>query len=361
MSISRRKLLKLSGGILAAAPFVRISTPAYAQTAGQTTGQTNGVITPIAHPLGRAFSRGNILAEPAPKAKVLSSFKAGDLIELTGETVGVGPTSYNPYWYQTKDGGFVHSALVHPCDDVLNEPVKSIDERGMWGEITVPVAAGRVAASPEAGQRFPAYYGLVVKIVGVQEGPDGKMWYEMKEDKWSINQAHSFFLAEQVRIMPWEEFDTLSPNIPIAKHIEVDLKKQEAVAFEDGEPVKTFRIASGMGGYSTPVGEHCIYVKTAGQRMAGGTSEDNSAYNLPAIPWISYFTPVGHAFHGTYWHNDYGRPRSHGCANVTSDDAKWIFRWSAPIVDYFSEDGFSTVTSKADKDTQGTRVIVRAG
>ena len=353
MNLSRRKLLKLSGGILAAAPFVRIATPAFAQT--------NQPITPVAHALGRAFTRGNILDKPQPKAKVVSSFKAGDLIELVGEIIGVGPTSYNPIWYETKDGNYVHSALVLPCDDVLNTPVESIDARGVWGEITVPVAAGRVAASPSAGQRFPAYYGLVVKIVGVQEGTDKKLWYEMKEDKWSINQAHSYFSAEQIRIVPWEEFDTISPNIPVAKHIEVNLKKQEAVAFEDGVPVRAFRIASGMGGYSTPIGDQCIYVKTAGQRMAGGTSDDNSAYNLPAIPWISYFTPVGHAFHGTYWHNDYGRPRSHGCANVSSDDAKWIFRWSAPIVDYYSEDGFSTVTSKADKETQGTRVIVTAG
>jgi len=353
MNLSRRKLLKLSGGILAAAPFVRIATPAYAQTADP--------LSPLIHPLGRAFIRGNILEKPEPKARVISSFKAGELIELAGQIVGVGPTSYNPIWYETRDGGYVHSALVLPCDDVLNKPVETIGEGGAWGEITVPIASGRAAANPEAGQRFPAYYGLIVKIIAVHEGTDKNLWYEMKEDKWSINKAPSFFLSEQVRVVPPEEFDMLSPNIPVAKHIEVNLKKQEAVAFEDGVAVKTFRIASGMGGYSTPVGEHCIYVKTPGQRMAGGTSDDNSAYNLPAIPWISYFTPVGHAFHGTYWHNDYGRPRSHGCANVSSDDAKWIFRWSHPIVDYFSEDGFSTVTSKADRTTQGTRVIVTAG
>ncbi|MEJ2353252.1 MAG: L,D-transpeptidase, partial [Anaerolineales bacterium] len=40
----------------------------------------------------------------------------------------------------------------------------------------------------------------------------------------------------------------------------------------------------------------------------------------------------GIAFHGTYWHNDYGRPRSHGCINLTSRAAKWIYRWTLPVV-----------------------------
>jgi hypothetical protein len=38
------------------------------------------------------------------------------------------------------------------------------------------------------------------------------------------------------------------------------------------------------------------------------------------------------AIHGAHWHNAYGEPRSHGCVNVTAEDAKWIFRWSTPYV-----------------------------
>jgi hypothetical protein len=34
--------------------------------------------------------------------------------------------------------------------------------------------------------------------------------------------------------------------------------------------------------------------------------------------------------HGTYWHNDYGKPRSHGCINLSPETAKWVFRWSLP-------------------------------
>ncbi len=55
-------------------------------------------------------------------------------------------------------------------------------------------------------------------------------------------------------------------------------------------------------------------------------------YNLPGVPWCSFFTGAGNAFHGTYWHNDYGRPRSHGCVNLPTESAKFIFRWTLPNV-----------------------------
>ena len=55
-------------------------------------------------------------------------------------------------------------------------------------------------------------------------------------------------------------------------------------------------------------------------------------YDLPGVPWVSFFTGTGAGFHGTYWHNDYGRPRSHGCVNLTPGDAKFIYRWTGPEV-----------------------------
>ena len=361
MNISRRKLLKLSGGILAAAPFVRVAQPVQAHTLSSLA--LDVTKTPL--PFGRAYYRGNIYETASAKSKVVGKFKATEVIPLLGETIGVGPTDYNPLWYKTEtaegDPGFVHSALVQPCDNVINKAVTQIDERGVWGEITVPVAASRNAADPKAGQRFPAYYSLLVKIVGVREGTDKKAWYEIKEDKWSHTKTNSFISADQVRIVPESEFEAISPNVPQAKWMEIDLKQQTTTAYEDDVPVYTARLASGTRGYDTPIGEHWIYVKIPGQRMFGGAASDSSSYDLPAIPWVSYFTPIGHSFHGTYWHNDYGRPRSHGCANVLPLDAKWIFRWSHPVPDYWAEDGFTTVASKAERETQGTKVIVKAG
>jgi hypothetical protein len=51
---------------------------------------------------------------------------------------------------------------------------------------------------------------------------------------------------------------------------------------------------------------------------------------LVGVPWTSFFTGQGHAFHGTYWHNNFGVPMSHGCVNMRNEDALRLFRWSQP-------------------------------
>ena len=66
--------------------------------------------------------------------------------------------------------------------------------------------------------------------------------------------------------------------------------------------------------------------------MTNQDDEAEGGYDLPGVPWCSFFTGTGVAFHGTYWHNDYGRPRSHGCVNLPSMDAKFIYRWTMPVV-----------------------------
>ena len=57
-----------------------------------------------------------------------------------------------------------------------------------------------------------------------------------------------------------------------------------------------------------------------------------SGFDLPGVPWVLYITKSGISLHGTYWHNDFGRPRSHGCINLTPQAAKWLFRWTMPTV-----------------------------
>jgi lipoprotein-anchoring transpeptidase ErfK/SrfK len=58
----------------------------------------------------------------------------------------------------------------------------------------------------------------------------------------------------------------------------------------------------------------------------------SSGFDLPGVPWVLYITKSGISLHGTYWHNDYGRPRSHGCINLTPQASKWLFRWTTPSV-----------------------------
>ena len=57
-----------------------------------------------------------------------------------------------------------------------------------------------------------------------------------------------------------------------------------------------------------------------------------SGYSTPAVPWSTMISGDGVAIHGAFWHNSFGEKRSHGCINVTPEDAKWIFRWTTPHV-----------------------------
>jgi lipoprotein-anchoring transpeptidase ErfK/SrfK len=38
----------------------------------------------------------------------------------------------------------------------------------------------------------------------------------------------------------------------------------------------------------------------------------------------------GYGLHGTYWHNNFGTPMSHGCVNLSIPDAEWLYYW-APL------------------------------
>ena len=74
--------------------------------------------------------------------------------------------------------------------------------------------------------------------------------------------------------------------------------------------------STGVPGWDTPFGDYPIIDKRIGTRMTGSASD--AFYNLPGVPFATYITRSWVAIHGAYWHNDYGRRRSHGCINVIS-------------------------------------------
>ena len=148
------------------------------------------------------------------------------------------------------------------------------------------------------------------------------------------------------------ELDALTPiEMPTdeARWIRVDLSEQRVVAYEHNRPVRGFVISSGLDRTPTVTGEFRIKLKVPSQTMSGG--EGAYYYNLPNVKWVQYFY-AEYAFHGTYWHNDFGRPKSHGCINMTNADAKWLFEWAGP-----KWDGKTTWYSSS-KANPGTLVIV---
>lgn len=116
------------------------------------------------------------------------------------------------------------------------------------------------------------------------------------------------------------------------KWIDIDIGSQTITAYQGSTPLKTVLVSTGLAWYPTPIGRYKVYMKIRSQTMSGGYGA--SAYRLPGVPWVMYFTGA-YAIHGTYWHHNFGRPMSHGCVNLTIDDAKWFFDWAeigTPVV-----------------------------
>lgn len=113
------------------------------------------------------------------------------------------------------------------------------------------------------------------------------------------------------------------------KWIDVDLSKQQVVAYEGMTAVKSFIISSGRGNTPTVTGTFRIWAKIPMQDMQGGNRAAGNYYYLEDVPYVQYFFE-NYSFHGTYWHDDFGTPMSRGCINMKSEDAKWLFDWTSP-------------------------------
>lgn len=159
-----------------------------------------------------------------------------------------------------------------------------------------------------------------------------------------IERRTTAFLPTQL-----DEFTPIEMPEDEAKWIRVDLSEQMVVAYEHDRPVRGFVISSGLSRTPTVTGEFRITMKVPAQTMSGG--EGAYYYNLPNVKWVQYFY-ADYAFHGTYWHNDFGRPKSHGCINMTNADAKWLFDWAGPAWDG------KTTWYRSTKANPGTLVIV---
>ncbi|MGC9335057.1 MAG: L,D-transpeptidase, partial [Anaerolineae bacterium] len=105
------------------------------------------------------------------------------------------------------------------------------------------------------------------------------------------------------------------------KWIEIDLSEQRLYAHEGQKTVFKALVSTGIARYPTLTGRFKIYAKYRATRMTG------PGYNLPNVPWTMFYSG-NYAIHGTYWHNNFGRPMSHGCINMKTVEAKWLYNWA---------------------------------
>jgi lipoprotein-anchoring transpeptidase ErfK/SrfK len=140
------------------------------------------------------------------------------------------------------------------------------------------------------------------------------------------------------------------------KHIEIDLTNQRLYAYENGVRVFEFPISSGLYDW-TPRGTFYTWIKLKYTKMEGGNRALGTYYYLPNVPYTMYFgndqVPnwKGFGIHGAYWHNDFGRPKSHGCINLRPEDAEKLFYWAPPATDNKS-------AVKVTDSNPGIRIVI---
>jgi hypothetical protein len=274
-----------------------------------------------------------IYDQPSFESQGVKQLWADAVILISEVTIGDTEPQYNRVWYKIGDDGYTHSGGVQPVLIHLNDPITEIPKGGQLAEVTVPYTDVRWYPDPGKEVAYRFYYETTYWVVGLVIGKDNNPWYQILDDKWDLI---LYAPAKHLRLIPVSELTTLSPNIPShGKRIEVRITDQVVIAYEWDKPVFAARIASGAefsnGEFFTSLGTHSTFHKRGSRHMAAGNLAYNG-YDLPGVPWVCYFTEQGEAFHGTYWHNDFGRPRSHGCINMTPKAAKWIYRWTLPLV-----------------------------
>ena len=317
-TISRREFLKLSGAGLAGA-----FLPSLAQPALETSERHGRVLETKVH----------LYAYPSFKSQVLDTYWKDSILSITEATIGDDDPPFNRNWYVIGAEGYVHSGGIQPVDVRLNSVVTEFPALGAVAEVTVPFTDAHWGPAKSFPVAYRMYYETTHWVIGLVYDSTGMPWYNVAEDKWQLTY---YIPAAHLRIIPPDELAPISPDVPAhARRLEVRTPEQVIIAYEYDRPVFMARTATGArfsnGNFSTPPGRHITAQKRPSRHMAAGNLAANG-YDLPGVPWISYITESGISFHGTYWHNNFGRPRSHGCINLTAKSAKWVYRWTTPVV-----------------------------
>ncbi|OGH68273.1 MAG: hypothetical protein A3C15_04000 [Candidatus Magasanikbacteria bacterium RIFCSPHIGHO2_02_FULL_50_9b] len=112
---------------------------------------------------------------------------------------------------------------------------------------------------------------------------------------------------------------------PLKKTIKVSIKDQRLRYYTGEYLVKEIKVSTGLPKYPTPIGAFAIEKKIPVVLYAG------EGYYYPNTKWNMRFKfhPKGSYYiHGAYWHNAFGKRRSHGCVNVAYKDMETLYAWA---------------------------------
>ena len=214
----------------------------------------------------------------------------------------------------------VHSGLVLRLSN-LNAPAAS--------PASSPTDTAPAAPADSARERYTVQPGESLSTIGNKLGMS---WLAIAAIN-GINDPDTLYAGAVLQVPTAQEAARYGPvrpkpvapgaNVGVGRELIVVLSTQMAYAYENGVLRRSAQISSGLPATPTVKGDFKVTRKLRSRHMVGPD------YDLPNVPWVMYFFS-GYAFHGTYWHNNFGTPMSHGCVNMTNADAKWFYDF-APV------------------------------
>ena len=217
-----------------------------------------------------------------------------------------------------------------PADKIKADGASRFHGREL-GELTLPVAfpwrpgtqkwSGTGRLSPD--ERVPLRQ--MVPLTGEVKQTGGSRFVKTRDGKWL--RSRDVKIAPAPSSLPWFAKDKV-------RWIDIGILSQTLVLYEGSTPIYVTMVSTGRDGlgdpdktYSTPTGTFRIYQKHVTATMDSNVADNE--FELRDVPWVMYFKG-GYALHAAYWHDDFGRPRSHGCVNLSPIDARYVFNWASP-------------------------------
>ncbi|HUV16290.1 MAG TPA: L,D-transpeptidase [Pelolinea sp.] len=351
--ISRRTFLKQSlnsAGAVALAPYLNAKRSILDNwPQGEMLGR-NTVYIPSQLP---------IRSRPSVDSEVIRYLKEDEVVIWRREVIGQAPIGrVNKRWVETDDG-YIYSPSLQEVRNVPNEPESVLPEvngeKGMWVEVTIPFVplelVNTYPQSPWLQNISPSlwklYYSQVIWVDDIRTNENGVIQYRLNE--LYGNPGDIFWAdASAFRVISPEEITPIRPEVE-NKKIVVNVNQQNLICYEGNNEVYFCQVSTGLkldpygnpvDDYATPVGIHWIHRKLISLHMSGGgaAGREDGGWDTNGVGWTTMFASGGVSIHSTFWHNDFGTPKSHGCVNVLPEDAKWIFCWTSPQVAYFPGD-----------------------
>ncbi len=263
--------------------------------------------------------------------------QAGEALVLGTMKPRAGYAFLQTFLHQGRRYGITTDMTLMPTDRL--RPIRGSDFHGyeIGKEVQFPFAIVRRADArfyiyQSSGDKLldagVAPYRAALALTGKQKFFRGRLHYETADQKW-VSDLHASRLDPARRMPAWGKRGE--------RWIDINLTKQTLVLYEGERAVYATLISSGEAGLEDP--EHTTATKRGIFRIhtkhvtaTMSSDEIGEEFELRDVPYVQYFDQEGYALHGAYWHDRFGTPKSHGCLNLSPEDARRVFYFTEPSV-----------------------------